>query len=43
MNIAQVRCVGSSQHPAISNKILNAIAADSFEFLADEISKAVGT
>jgi len=40
-NKYEVRCVGSSQHPAISNMILNTIAADSFDFIADEIQKQI--
>jgi len=38
-NKFEVRCVGSSQQPSISNLVLNAITADSFHFLADEIEK----
>lgn len=38
-NKFEVRCVGSSQPPATSNLVLNAITADSFYYLAEEISK----
>jgi len=38
-NKFEVRCVGASQQPSISNLVLNAITADSFHFLADEIEK----
>jgi len=36
-----IRCVGSSQRPAISNMLLNTISADSFEYLADELEKLI--
>jgi len=38
-NKFEVRCVGASQAPATSNLVLNAITADSFNFLSDEIEK----
>jgi len=38
-NKFEVRCVGASQQPSISNLVLNAIAADSFNYLYEEINK----
>jgi glutamine synthetase len=42
-NKFEVRCVGASQRPAISNMLLNTITADSFDYLADEIEKLIST
>jgi len=38
-NKFEVRCVGSSQQPAMSNLVLNAIASESFYYLGEEIQK----
>jgi glutamine synthetase len=38
-NKFEVRCVGSSQTPAISNLVLNTITAESFNYLSAEIEK----
>jgi len=38
-NKFEVRCVGSSQQPAMSNLVLNTITAESYYYLADEIKK----
>jgi glutamine synthetase len=40
-NKFEVRCVGASQHPAISNMILNTIAADAFDHLAAEAQRSL--
>jgi len=40
-NKFEVRCVGSSQRPAISNMLLNTISADSFDYLSDELEKII--
>jgi len=40
-NKFEVRCVGSSQRPAISNMLLNTISADAFDYLADELEKLI--
>jgi len=39
-NKFEFRAVGSSQSPAFSNKVLNVILADSFNYLNDELKKA---
>jgi len=40
-NKFEVRCVGGSQSPAISNMVLNTICADSFDYLSNEIEKLI--
>jgi len=38
-NKFEVRCVGSSQNPAISSTILNTIVADSFDYFSETITQ----
>jgi len=40
-NKFEVRCVGASQRPSVSNMILNTISADSFDHIADELEKLI--
>eukprot|EP01125_Pyxidicula_operculata_P022738 TRINITY_DN9540_c0_g1_i1.p1 TRINITY_DN9540_c0_g1~~TRINITY_DN9540_c0_g1_i1.p1 ORF type:complete len:726 (+),score=203.99 TRINITY_DN9540_c0_g1_i1:58-2235(+) len=40
-NKFEVRCVGSSQRPAVSNFILNSLSADSFDYLSEELEKEI--
>jgi len=40
-NKFEVRCVGSSQRPAVSNLILNTISADAFDYLSDTLEKEI--